>query len=303
MSKVDDIPKADPEDVGVVDDDVTMDVDAAVDDDDTLVIDADDINDEGGDGVDSDGEDSEDGDSENEGGDGEDDGKSSIRNPAYNGLLPISLLAGLIGLILGPVLPILCALLFGKVFYPLFIVGPLLMYFFNSLLKGGRGLRALIVNAVFSLAGAYLAAAACQVALYTKFYNISAFQIPVITALVIGRSGVLPASASAYAYPLVFTALGVVISALLLRGRIEVLDTDEVDDEAEAEDESDEEVDNEVDDEADNEVDADEVDADEVENESGDESEEEVDGEVDADEVDADGVEDPSDDEGVADEE
>ena len=146
---------------------------------------------------------------------------STLINPAYNGLLPISLLAALIGMLLGPIPVIAIVLIAGSVFYPLFVVAPLLMYFFNSLLKGGRDIRALIVTAVFSFASAYMAALACQAAIYTSFRNFSVFQIPTITALIFGRSGALPASASAYVYPLIFTALGVVIAAEMMRGKAE----------------------------------------------------------------------------------
>ena len=145
-------------------------------------------------------------------------GKSRARfkDPAYNGLLPISLLAGLIGLILGVLPAILSVLILGKAFYPLFIAAPLLIYLFNSLLKGGRDIRAFIITAVFSFVCAYLTALAVQAALYTHNYNESAFQIPVLLAMVIDKPWVLPASASAYAYPLIFTALGVIIVAELL---------------------------------------------------------------------------------------
>ena len=140
-------------------------------------------------------------------------------NPAYNKLLPATVLAALIGLLLGSIPAIAVTLILGKVFYPLFIVIPLLIYLFNKLLKGGRDGRALIVTIVFSLAGAYLTALACQATLYVLYYDISVLQIPVITALVINRPGVLPSSASSYAYPLIFTVLGIFIAAELFRGR------------------------------------------------------------------------------------
>jgi len=145
---------------------------------------------------------------------------SRLIDPAYNRLLPVSLLAALIGLLLGPIPAVVGVLVAKIVFYPLFVVAPLLMYLFNKLLKGGRDIRALIVFAVFSLVSAYLAALTCQVTLfYLSDANITIFQIPIITTMVLGRLGALPASASAYVYPLLFTALGVAIAALLLRGK------------------------------------------------------------------------------------
>ena len=137
--------------------------------------------------------------------------------PAYNRLLPISLLAGLIGAIIGPIPAVLFTYFTGSVFYPLFVIAPLLACLFNSLLKGGRDIRALISIAVFSLLCAYITAIACRAALYILTQDISIFQIPLLVALAFGRSGVLPDSASAYAYPLVFTALGIVVTWEVLR--------------------------------------------------------------------------------------
>ena len=140
-------------------------------------------------------------------------------NHAYDGLLPVSLLAALIGALLGIIPATLLAYLTGILFYPFFIAAPLLAYLFNSLLKGGRDIRALVVTAVFSLACAYITALACQAALYTSAHNMSIFQILLLTGLELGESGVLPASASAYIYPLVFTVFGVaVVGVLLLSG-------------------------------------------------------------------------------------
>ena len=147
------------------------------------------------------------------------EGSIFLIDPAYNKLLPVSLLAALIGLLLGSVPAIAFVLIANKVFYPFFVATPLFIYLFNSLLKGGRDIRALITTIVFSLLSSYLSAVTCQVALFVSTSRDSIFQIPVIPALVFGRRGVLPASASAYAYPLVFTILGIVIAGLLLRGK------------------------------------------------------------------------------------
>ena len=175
-------------------------------------------------------------------------GTKRLRNPAYNGLLPISLLAGLIGLLLGTIPAILSVFIADKVFYPLYVAGPLIIYFFNKLLKGGSGVRAIIVNAAFSLACAYLTMMSCQAARVALYYKIPVFHLPTITALMLGRSGTLPLSASAYAYPVVFTALGVLIAAELLRAKdvknraaeIGIEEDDEDADEVEEEEEVDE---------------------------------------------------------------
>jgi hypothetical protein len=147
-----------------------------------------------------------------------DGGKGGVKflDPVYNGLLPISLLAALMGAVLGPVPVVLFAYLTDIVFYPLFVVAPLLAYLFNLLLKGGRDIRAMIAATVFSLACAYITALACRAALYASLHSMSILDIPLITGLAIGEPGVIPSSASAYAYPLVFTALGLAVMWELL---------------------------------------------------------------------------------------
>ena len=175
-----------------------------------------------------------------------DEGKRVSRfiDPAYNGLLPISLLAGLIGLILGQIPSVLFTSisdssivldnlystgiidLTSNIFYPLFVVSPLIICFFNFLLKGGRDIRALIVTAAFSLASAYLTILLCQtVTLYSiqslLGFNSTIFQVLetfIESFVALAYSPIpIPVVASAYVYPLVFTALGVVVAALLYR--------------------------------------------------------------------------------------
>ena len=143
-------------------------------------------------------------------------GKASrgLVDPAQTKRLPLSILACLIGLILGPVLPLACAFVFDGVFNPLFAAAPLLICLFNLIFKGGRDIRALIATAVFSLASAFLSVWACSAVLFLSRSRNPVSQI--FSAM--GRPGAFPISASAYAYPLVFTALGIVIVAVLYRG-------------------------------------------------------------------------------------
>lgn len=144
--------------------------------------------------------------------------------PAYNGLLPASLLAGLIGAILGIIPATLLAYYTGTVIYLFFIAAPLLAVLFNWIIKGGRDIRALIVTAVFSIISAYLTAVFCQAALYTSVHNISLPQIPILATFALGKSGVIPAEFSAYAYPLVFTIFGIALAwELLIGGRQKVV--------------------------------------------------------------------------------
>ena len=151
---------------------------------------------------------------------------------ANNRLLPISLLAGLTGFILGPIPSIVYSVISAKagnitgevtgfMFQPLLVATPLLIYLFNKLFKGGRGLSAVIVTAAFSLVGAYLTVLYCFAATTTIFDNESFLQIPIRTFTWLGSGSYFSITErpAAYAYPLLFSALGVAIAALLMRSK------------------------------------------------------------------------------------
>ena len=141
----------------------------------------------------------------------------TLTDSAYNKLLPFSLLAALIGVIIGPI-PLLAGIFIGeRVLLPLFIVTPLLTHLINKLLKGGRDIRALIVNAVFSLAGVYITALACQATFYLIMNELPLSQLPILIGLQFGSIESLPA-VSTLIYPLIFTILGIAMSWELMRG-------------------------------------------------------------------------------------
>ena len=177
---------------------------------------------DGADGDESGDEDGIDGEESDGEGSGEESGQPgslarvSLVDPVYTRRLPLSLLAAVIGGLLGFIPAALCSYLFGTEFYPLFIATPLLIFLFNSLLKGGRDIRTLFIVAVFSLASAYVTAIACQAAIYVAAYRLSIIQILTLTYLAIGKSGIIPNTAASYVYPLIFTALGVVLTWELL---------------------------------------------------------------------------------------
>lgn len=152
------------------------------------------------------------------------------------------ILAAVFGAALAPVPAVLCAYLIGVPFYPLFVVAPLLIYFFNKLVRGTRSYFAVAVNIVFSLASAYITAIACQAALFISYTGMPLGSIFRLTFEAFGRSGVLPSSASAYAYPLVFTLLGICAAWELLRVKRPASDGDEVDSDAEPDAEADAEA-------------------------------------------------------------
>ena len=251
------------------------------------------------DGDDDESDDDESDDDESDDDDDDDTVKISIisrlKNPAYNRLLPISLLAGLIGLILGIIPVVLGMYVFNNLVYPLFVAAPLFMFLFNKLLKGGNDFRAIIVIAVFSLVSAYITIIACLATLYTAIQGLPALQMPVYAAMFLGA---FPTSPTIYLYTLIFTALGVCIAAeLMLHANRKSLkasaSTEDVGDEDEAEEDAGENAYEDADEEADE-------DADERED-SGDDEDEYEDSDEDADDGEDDNVDDKPTDEDTTD--
>ena len=138
-------------------------------------------------------------------------------DPARNRQLIMTLLAALIGAVLGPLPVILVVYITGGIFYPLFIAAPLLAFLFNNLLKGSRDIRSFIAIVAFSVLCTYFTAIACQATLYILRYGISFIEVFPLTFEAFGKSGVLPASASGYAYPVIFTAMGLIVDWELLK--------------------------------------------------------------------------------------
>jgi len=172
---------------------------------------------------------------EDEEGDAVDEDSEDLTNPAYKGSLPASLLAALLGALLGAIPALLWVFITGKMFYPLFIAAPVFIYLLSLLLKGKRDIPTLIVNIVLSLVSAYLTALACQALLYVIAYNKPFSGILLLVIISIGKFDVLPASASAYAYPLVFTALGIAATWVKLRAKMYVDTEFEADSQTEGE--------------------------------------------------------------------
>jgi hypothetical protein len=128
-------------------------------------------------------------------------------------------LASLIGAILSPIPAVIGVYIIGRPFYPLFIAAPFIICLFLLLLKGWRDIRAVIVMSIFSLAGAYLTALSCYAAMYARAWGMSFTQIPILTVWSLAQPNNMPPSASAYLYPLLFSATGVLVAWELLRGR------------------------------------------------------------------------------------
>ena len=152
-------------------------------------------------------------------------GKSGIKlvYPQYTKRLPFTLIAALIGALVGLLPSILCAFWFTTLFYPFYIAVPLFIYVLNMLLKGCRDFRSLIVNAVFSFASTYTGILACRVALVLSYYNqtqdmgYSLARLPALTIAAFRVPEILPTTASSYVYPLLFTLLGIAVIEELIR--------------------------------------------------------------------------------------
>ena len=164
----------------------------------------------------------------------EENGEKTFDNPEFQRAsiksqhdwrLLFSLLAALTGAILGLIPATLCAYLFKATFYPFFIAAPLLTYLFNRLFRGSCDIRTIVITAGFSLVSAYVTALACyvtlivhQVSLVVPTFKMSIGRIPGLTIEALTQPNNLPESFSAFVYPLVFTALGIIIVWELLCG-------------------------------------------------------------------------------------
>ena len=206
---------------------------------------------------------------------------------AFTKLLPFSVIAALLGAIIGPI-PLLAYIFIGnKILFPLFAVAPLLTHLLNKLFRGGRDVRTLIINIVFSFASAFMALIACQAVSDVIVDKAAISQIPRYFYFLFGTGNALPTTISGYTYPLIFTVLGIAMSWELMRGsrmvrrtvievpfvieeddeesdseevEVEGLDADELIGEEDGDEAGDESDDDGTDNEIDNETDRDETD-------------------------------------------
>lgn len=148
--------------------------------------------------------------------------KLKLVDSSYTRKLPLSILAGIAGAVVSLVLLSMFSYYANTVFFPLFVIGPLLMYFFNTLFRGGRDIRTLIIFIVLSLLFDYTTELAGRAALFAFAYpDYNLFNIPRMVADAFGLPEAFSKSATDNVFPLIFTALGVLLSWELLRaGRI-----------------------------------------------------------------------------------
>ncbi len=132
----------------------------------------------------------------------------------YDAVIPVSVIGGLIGMLAGTLPAAVWVLLFGSSFPPLYALMPLLIWLAIKAFKGLTGRGGVITTAVFSLFGLYLTLLSCQAADHILRFRMSVFDLPLVTAAMIGRRGMLPGPvlSSAIVYPVIFTALGLFLA-------------------------------------------------------------------------------------------
>lgn len=139
----------------------------------------------------------------------------------HDPLLPISVVGGLVGMLIGILPATIWLLIFGASFSPLYIFLPLIIYLGIKIFKGYNGKRGIITTCIFTLIGTYLTMLSCQAALevakYYK-YHMSFLSVPLVTITKIGKSNALPGPlfSAAYVFPAVFIILGVLLAYELL---------------------------------------------------------------------------------------
>ena len=143
--------------------------------------------------------------------------KTILIDKTHTRRLYLTLFAALIGASFAMIPVVLCTYWFGTVFYPFFIIAPLLIYVLNILFDGCGDIRALAISAVLSLISAFVSILACQVLILVSYYGYSIASLPASFYVALNESGVFPKSASMYVYPLLFTALGLTAIWELMR--------------------------------------------------------------------------------------
>jgi len=131
--------------------------------------------------------------------------------------LPLTIIACLLGAVIGAAPAALYTYFFESMFFPLFVIAPLLAYLLNRLLKGCRDCRAFAILTVFSLTSAYTTLIACRAAVFVLVNDMPIIDIPTLVGYAFGRAGAVSWSPSTIVYPLVFTVLGIFLAWELLR--------------------------------------------------------------------------------------
>lgn len=126
---------------------------------------------------------------------------------------PVSIVGGLLGMLAGTLPASAWVLLTGFSFPPLYALLPFFIYWGIRILKGYSGKGAVIMTGIFSAPSLYLTALSCQAAAYVIKYHMLFFNVPLVTILLIGKSGALPNPliSSANVFPFIFTFFGLLL--------------------------------------------------------------------------------------------
>jgi hypothetical protein len=135
-------------------------------------------------------------------------------------LLPVSVVGGIVGMLIGTLPASVWVLLFGTSFSPMYVFLPLFIYLGIRVFRGCRDRRGFAVACILSVIGFFLTVLSCQAALDVLKFKMLFLNLPLVTVTMIGGGGSLsePVFSSTYLFPVLFTALGVMlVYELMLR--------------------------------------------------------------------------------------
>ena len=146
----------------------------------------------------------------------------AVKNPSVpkgqdgEGLVYLSVLGAVIGIVAGLIPVTVWTYLCKTDFFPLYALCPLAVYLFMRLFRAEYDTSAIMILVFFSVLGTYLALLSCQAAYSVISFKMSVMEIPILTVLSFGNPGILPRSASQIVFPVIFSALGIFTSIVLL---------------------------------------------------------------------------------------
>jgi len=132
------------------------------------------------------------------------------------GLVALAVLGALVGMVVGLIPVTVWTYVCKTDFFPLYALIPIAVYLFMRLFRAKHDTSSIMLLIFFSALGAYLALLSCQAAFDVISLKMSVLEIPLLTVLSIGKSGVIPLGASQLLFPVIFSALGIFASIALL---------------------------------------------------------------------------------------
>ena len=156
--------------------------------------------------------------------------ENSINAPAKKGrdgtgFVSLSIVGALVGIVVGLIPVTAWTYVFKANFFPLYALCPLSAYLFMRLFRAEYDASSVMVLTFFSALGTYLALLSCQAAHHVISFKMSVLEIPILTILSFGKTGVIPPTASNIVFPAIFAALGIFVSiALLSLSRLKTAD-------------------------------------------------------------------------------